>query len=94
MFRSRPLSRQIRDLEDELGIALFEHKAKIRSAHGSGTGYLWLKPRRCLKTRGASGANGEGHRQWSEWRKSMSVYAPSLTVEGPAAARPAHFSGS
>lgn len=74
-----PLSRQIRDLEDELGIALFEHRAKaIRLTEA---GKVFLKEARAVLQRAeeavqlaravARGQHGEIH----------VGYAPSLTVE-------------
>jgi DNA-binding transcriptional LysR family regulator len=74
-----PLSRQIRDLEDELGVALFEHKA--RSVRLTEVGRVFLVEARAVLQRAAdavqtakavaSGQRGEIH----------VGYAPSLTVE-------------
>jgi DNA-binding transcriptional LysR family regulator len=74
-----PLSRQIRDLEDELGIALFEHRAK--SVRLTQAGKVFLDEARAVLRRTdqavqtakavASGERGEIH----------VGYAPSLTVE-------------
>jgi len=74
-----PLSRQIRDLEDELGLALFEHGAK--SVRLTDTGRVFLNEARAVLQRAdeavqmakavASGQRGEIH----------VGYAPSLTVE-------------
>ncbi len=74
-----PLSRQIRDLEDELGIALFEHGAK--AVRLTEAGHVFLNEARAVLQRVdeavqtikavASGQRGEIH----------VGYAPSLTVE-------------
>jgi DNA-binding transcriptional LysR family regulator len=74
-----PLSRQIRDLEDELGIALFERGA--RSVRLTEAGKVFLTEARAVLRRAeeavqmakavASGQRGEIH----------AGYAPSLTVE-------------
>jgi DNA-binding transcriptional LysR family regulator len=74
-----PLSRQIRDLEDELGVALFEHGAK--SVRLTEAGRVFLVETRAVLQRAeeavqmakavASGQCGEIH----------VGYAPSLTVE-------------
>jgi DNA-binding transcriptional LysR family regulator len=74
-----PLSRQIRDLEDELGVALFEHGAK--SVRLTEAGRVFLTEARAVVQRAdeavrtikavASGQRGEIH----------VGYAPSLTVE-------------
>lgn len=74
-----PLSRQVRDLEDELGIALFEHGAK--SVRLTEAGHVFLNEARAVLQRVeqalqtikavASGQQGEIH----------VGYAPSLTVE-------------
>jgi len=74
-----PLSRQIRDLEDELGIALFEHGSK--PARLTEAGRVFLTEARALLQRAeeavqmakavAGGERGEIH----------VGYAPSLTVE-------------
>src|SRR6266478_5953936 len=74
-----PLSRQIRDLEDELGIALFDHGAK--SVRLTEAGRVFLNEARAVLQRVAeaqqtikavaSGQRGEIH----------VGYAPSLTVE-------------
>src|SRR5713101_3791408 len=74
-----PLSRQIRDLEDELGIALFDHGAK--SVRLTEAGRVFLTEARAVLLRVdealqtikavASGQRGEIH----------VGYAPSLTVE-------------
>jgi DNA-binding transcriptional LysR family regulator len=74
-----PLSRQIRDLEDELGIALFEHGAK--AVRLTEAGRVFLVEARAVLQRAdeavqtakavASGQRGEIH----------VGYAPSLTVE-------------
>jgi LysR family transcriptional regulator, benzoate and cis,cis-muconate-responsive activator of ben and cat genes len=74
-----PLSRQIRDLEDELGIALFVHGAKTVRLTEAGRVFL-VEARAVLKRAEeavqtakavASGKSGEVH----------VGYAPSLTVE-------------
>jgi DNA-binding transcriptional LysR family regulator len=74
-----PLSRQIRDLEDELGVALFHHGAK--SVRLTEAGKVFLTEARAVVQRAdeavqtvkavASGQRGEIH----------VGYAPSLTVE-------------
>lgn len=74
-----PLSRQIRDLEDELGLALFDHGAK--SVRLTEAGRVFLNEARAVLQRTneavqtvkavASGGRGEIH----------VAYAPSLTVE-------------
>ncbi len=74
-----PLSRQIRDLEDELGVALFEHGAK--SLRLTEAGKVFLAEARAVLQRAdeavqlakavAGGQRGEIH----------VGYAPSLTVE-------------
>ena len=74
-----PLSRQIRDLEDELGIALFEHGAK--TVRLTEAGRVFLNEARAVLQRAneavqlaqavANGQRGEIH----------VGYAPSLTVE-------------
>lgn len=74
-----PLSRQIRDLEDELGVALFEHGAKALRLTEAGK--IFLNEARAVVKRAtdavqtvkavASGQRGEIH----------VGYAPSLTVE-------------
>ncbi len=74
-----PLSRQIRDLEEELGVALFEHKAK--AIRLTDAGQVFLVEARSVLQRAeeavqmvkavASGRRGEIH----------VGYAPSLTVE-------------
>src|SRR5881396_573738 len=74
-----PLSRQIRDLEDELGVALFEHGAK--AVRLTEAGKAFLNEARAVLQRAddavqmakavASGQRGEIH----------VGYAPSLTVE-------------
>src|SRR3989449_6093385 len=74
-----PLSRQIRDLEDELGVALFDHGAK--SVRLTEAGRVFLTEARAVVQRAdeavqtvkavASGQRGEIH----------VGYAPSLTVE-------------
>ena len=74
-----PLSRQIRDLEDELGVALFDHGAK--SVRLTEAGKVFLAEARAVLQRAdeavqmakavASGQRGEIH----------VGYAPSLTVE-------------
>jgi DNA-binding transcriptional LysR family regulator len=74
-----PLSRQIRDLEDELGVALFEHGAKAVRLTEAGRVFL-TEVRAVLHRTGeavqtvkavAAGQRGEIH----------VGYAPSLTVE-------------
>lgn len=74
-----PLSRQIRDLEDELGVALFEHGAKAVRLTEAGRVFL-TEARAVLQRTGeavqtvkavATGQTGEIH----------VGYAPSLTVE-------------
>jgi DNA-binding transcriptional LysR family regulator len=74
-----PLSRQIRDLEDELGVALFEHGAKAVRLTEAGRVFL-LEARAVLQRASeavqtvkavATGQQGEIH----------VGYAPSLTVE-------------
>jgi len=74
-----PLSRQIRDLEGELGVALFEHKAKAIRLTDAGQVFL-IEARSVLQRAEeavqtvkavASGRRGEIH----------VGYAPSLTVE-------------
>jgi len=74
-----PLSRQIRDLEDELGVALFHHGAKTVRLTEAGKIFL-TEARAVLQRAGeavqtvkavASGQHGEIH----------VGYAPSLTVE-------------
>src|SRR5438105_2740317 len=74
-----PLSRQIRDLEDELGVALFDHGAK--AVRLTEAGKVFLTEARAVVQRAdeavqmvkavASGQSGEIH----------VGYAPSLTVE-------------
>src|SRR6266481_1891082 len=74
-----PLSRQIRDLEDELGVALFDHGAK--AVRLTEAGHVFLTEARAVVQRAdeaiqavkavASGQRGEIH----------VGYAPSLTVE-------------
>src|SRR5260370_3342653 len=74
-----PLSRQIRDLEDELGVALFDHGAK--AVRLTEAGKVFLAEARAVVQRAseavqavkavASGQRGEIH----------VGYAPSLTVE-------------
>src|SRR5439155_19547315 len=74
-----PLSRQIRDLEDELGVALFDHGAK--SVRLTEAGKFFLNQTRTVLQRAdeavrmvkavANGQSGEIH----------VGYAPSLTVE-------------
>jgi DNA-binding transcriptional LysR family regulator len=74
-----PLSRQIRDLEDELGVALFEHRA--RTVRLTEAGRIFLQEARAVLQRTdeaievvkavASGRSGRIH----------VGYAPSLTVE-------------
>lgn len=74
-----PLSRQIRDLEDELGVALFDHGAK--AVRLTEVGKVFLNEARAVLQRAgeavqmvkavASGQRGEIH----------VGYAPSLTVE-------------
>src|SRR5947208_2289421 len=74
-----PLGRQIRDLEDELGVALFDHGAK--SVRLTEAGRVFLTEARAVVQRAdeavqtvkavASGQRGEIH----------VGYAPSLTVE-------------
>src|SRR5882762_3177880 len=74
-----PLSRQIRDLEDELGVALFDHGAK--SVRLTEAGKVFLTEARAVVQRAdeavqtvkavANGQRGEIH----------VGYAPSLTVE-------------
>lgn len=74
-----PLSRQVRDLEDELGVALFEHGAK--SLRLTEAGRVFLEEARAVMQRAeeavrvvkavASGEQGEIH----------VGYAPSLTVD-------------
>src|SRR5207237_5204016 len=74
-----PLSRQIRDLEDELGVALFDHGA--RAVRLTEAGRVFLTEARAVVQRAdeavqmvkavASGQRGEIH----------VGYAPSLTVE-------------
>jgi len=74
-----PLSRQIRDLEEELGVALFEHGAK--SVRLTEMGKLFLNEARAVAQRAEdavrtvrAAANGE--------RGEIQVgYAPSLAVE-------------
>jgi len=74
-----PLSRQIRDLEEELGVALFDHSAK--AVRLTDAGRIFLAEARAVVLRAdeavrtvkavASGKRGEIH----------VGYAPSLTVE-------------
>jgi len=74
-----PLSRQIRDLEDELGVALFQHGAK--AVRLTDAGRVFLEEARAVLRRAdeavqtvkavASGQRGEIH----------VGYAPSLMVE-------------
>jgi DNA-binding transcriptional LysR family regulator len=74
-----PLSRQIRDLEDELGVALFNHTA--RSVRLTEAGHAFLKDAQAVLERAdaavqnakaiASGRQGDLH----------VGYAPSLTVD-------------
>src|SRR6185436_12667558 len=74
-----PLSRQVRDLEEELGVALFEHGAK--AVRLTEAGRVFLNEARAVLQRAsdavqtvkavANGEQGEIH----------VGYAPSLTVE-------------
>src|SRR5437870_11896492 len=66
-----PLSRQIRDLEDELGVALFDHGAK--AVRLTEAGRVFLTEARAVVQRADGGADGQ-----SEIHVG---YAPSLTVE-------------
>jgi LysR family transcriptional regulator, benzoate and cis,cis-muconate-responsive activator of ben and cat genes len=54
-----PVSRQIRDLEDELGVALLDHGAKSVRLTQAGRVFLVEGAGR-LATRGRGGANGQG----------------------------------
>jgi DNA-binding transcriptional LysR family regulator len=74
-----PLSRQIRDLEDELGIALFNHGAKAVRLTEAGRVFL-LEARAVLKR--ADEAVQMAKAVGSGKRGEIHVgYAPSLTVE-------------
>src|SRR5262252_5778937 len=74
-----PLSRQIRDLEDELDVALFDHGAK--SVRLTEAGKVFLSEARAILRRAGEAvetvkAVANGH------RGEIHVgYAPSLTVE-------------
>ena len=74
-----PLSRQIRDLEDELGLALFDRSAK--SLHLTGEGRVFLSEAKAVLAR-AEEAEGVARALASGHRGEIDVgYAPSLTVE-------------
>lgn len=74
-----PLSRQIRDLEDELGVALFEHGAKAVRLTEAGRVFL---NEACAVLRRADEAVQTVKAVASGQRGEIHVgYAPSLTVE-------------
>src|SRR5215469_4655911 len=74
-----PLSRQIRSLEDELGIALFQHSAK--SVRLTEAGRIFLQEARAVLKR-ADEAIETVKAVAAGRRGSIHVgYAPSLTVE-------------
>lgn len=74
-----PLSRQIRDLEDELGVALFEHGAKAVRLTEAGRVFL---NEACAVLRRADEAVNTVKAVASGKRGEIHVgYAPSLTVE-------------
>lgn len=74
-----PLSRQIRDLEDELGVALFEHGAK--SVRLTETGKVFLIEARVVLQRAAEAVRVAQATARGEQGEIHVGYAPSLTVE-------------
>src|SRR5262245_3392268 len=74
-----PLSRQIRDLEEELGVALFDHRAK--SIRLTEAGHVFLTEAQAVLRR-AEEAIQTAKAVSSGQRGELNVgYAPSLTVE-------------
>jgi DNA-binding transcriptional LysR family regulator len=74
-----PLSRQIRDLEDELGVALFDHGAK--SVRLTEAGKVFLTEARAVLQRAEAAIKTAKAAARGERGEIHVGYAPSLTVE-------------
>jgi LysR family transcriptional regulator, benzoate and cis,cis-muconate-responsive activator of ben and cat genes len=74
-----PLSRQIRDLEDELGVGLFEHGAK--SIRLTDAGRIFLEEARAVLRRAEEAVQTAQAVARGERGEIHVGYAPSLTVE-------------
>jgi DNA-binding transcriptional LysR family regulator len=74
-----PLSRQIRDLEDELGVALFEHGAK--AVRLTEAGRVFLNEARAVLQRTSDAVQTVKAVANGEQGEIQVAYAPSLTVE-------------
>jgi DNA-binding transcriptional LysR family regulator len=74
-----PLSRQIRDLEEELGVALFEHSA--RAVRLTAAGRLFLDEARAVLRRAEQAVQAVRVAAGADGGELNVAYAPSLTVE-------------
>lgn len=74
-----PLSRQIRNLEDELGVALFEHHANALRLTQAGR--VFLKEARLVLQRAERAVQMARAAAGAKWGEIQVGYAPSLTVE-------------
>src|SRR5215207_2956046 len=74
-----PLSRQIRDLENELGVALFEHGAK--AVRLTEAGRVFLTEARAVLQRAAEAVQTVKAVASGQRGEIQVGYAPSLTVE-------------
>jgi DNA-binding transcriptional LysR family regulator len=74
-----PLSRQIRDLEDELGVALFERSAK--AVHLTAAGKIFLEEAKAVLRRVEDAVRTVKLVAGKHGEEIHVAYAPSLTVE-------------
>ena len=74
-----PLSRQIRDLEEELGVALFDHSA--RAVHLTAAGRVFLNEAQAVLRRAEEAIQAVKVAAGDHGGEINVAYAPSLTVE-------------